>query len=389
AEDYIQQIEGKLDKAKIAIDKDCNNPQKANNAQVWYLKGYIYAEIGKSAVYNNLCDNCGLTALEAIQKCQRLDTENKFYSECFNVLFEIGTMFYDQAIKSYNSGVNSGSVADFSAALASFEFFFETQKTMGNDDKMIKHLLEYNKINPNSIKVYAGYSAQKTGNNEKAKAFYGELIDYKSDINTAKSKGLPLAYIYLSDILIAEGNLDEATMVVKRGVTLYPDNTDLIISCIDMYFKSDKVDELAEIVEIALKNNPKDIDLLVILAGAYNKISKLYTTRGYSETSEKYRAKAIEAYDKALAMKPVENDILYKINYNCGLLYYNPGVQLYIKKDESLKEQWTALFSKALPYLTKAHELDPSNRILINILMKIYQCLGQIDKAMEMEEKLY
>ncbi len=389
ADNYISQIAGKLDKAKEAIDKDCIDIKKKAEAETWYLKGYIYTEIAKTEVYKSLCNNPSFDALDAIKKCKQLDSENILYSECLNVLFDISTIFYDKGIKLYNSGINNKNIEHFKEALAEFQMFFETLETLGNDEKIIKHLLEFNDINSNSVIIYAGYSAQSIGDYNKAKEYYLKLIDLKSDISTARKKGLALAYIYYSDILIAEGKSSEAIIIVERGTELFLDNTDLIISCINLLFQENRTDELSDILELAIKNKPRDIKLLTVLAGTYNKISKQYIKRGYHETADKYRAKSIETYNKAIALNPSDNDLLFKINYNCGLLYYNRGVRLYIKHDESNTEEWTKLFNSSLPYLTKAHKYQTSNKKLINILMKIYQCLNETDKAKEMEEKLY
>lgn len=389
ADNYINQIDGKLDKAKTAIDRDCLDAVKSKNAETWYLRAYIYSEISKSVVYTNLSNNPAEVSLEAIKKCKQLDIENKFYSECLNVLFEISTIFYDKGVNEYNLGVKNKNNSNFKEALKHFDLFFDAMETLGNDEKIIKHLLEYNNINPNSIVVYAGFASQSTGNISKAKELYLKLIDLTSDISTARKKGLALAYIYYSDLLIAEGNENEAIKIISRGIKLYPENQDLIVSNIDLFFKSDKVDELSDILEVAITNNPKDLQLLTVLAGTYNKISKQYTTRGYNETADKYRDKAIETYNQALKLNSNDKDLQFKLNYNCGLLYYNKGVKLYMMHDETNKDQWTNLFNSSLPYLLKAHNLDIKDTKLINILMKIYQCLNETDKAKEMEEKLY
>ncbi len=389
ADSYISQISGKLDLAKAAIDKDCVDPEKSKDSQTWYLKGYIYAEISKSEVYASLCSEPATESLKAIQKCKRLDTENKFYSECLNVLFELSTIFYDKGISAYNIGVKDKNTGKFSEALKYFDLFFDALETLGNDEKIIKHLLEYNDINPNSVIVYAGFASQSTGNIAKAKEYYLKLIDMESDVETARKKGLALAYIYYADLLLAEGKNNQAVEIVSRGIELYPNNQDLIISNINLFFQTDKIDELADILEIAVKNNPSELKLLSILAGTYNKISKQYVKRGYQETASKYRDKAIETYDKAIQLNPADKNIQFKLNYNCGLLSYNKGVKLYKMQDETNKEEWTSLFNSSLIYMLKAHDIKPEDKKIIKILQNIYQCLNQIDKAKEMEEKLY
>ncbi|GAB4302916.1 MAG: hypothetical protein Kow0068_25430 [Marinilabiliales bacterium] len=388
-EQYIQQINGKLDLAKKQIDTDLSNPSKSGDPQTWYLAGYIYAEISKSEVYAALCDNPANTALKAIQKCIKLDTEGKYFSDCLNVLFQIGNVFYDKAIKAYNKGIKNNSVYDFQNALDNFKLLFETIETMGDDNNMINHLLKYNNINPLSLKIYAGYCAQKNGDIQLAKDYYNELIDMESPVSIAKTKGLPLAYIYMSDLYLAENNVNMAKQIADRGVHVFPENNDMLITAINLYFQSQDYDKLAEILEVAKVSDSEDIKLLVLMAGAYNKLYKSYNAKGYESTANAYLKKAIETYDRVIAIEKTDKELLFKVNYNCGLLYYNPGVKLYIKHDESNKEEWTDLFTKAEKYLSEAHRLKPEDTKLTNVLMKIYQCLNQTDKAKELEEELY
>jgi hypothetical protein len=96
AENYIKQIDGRLDKAKEAIDKECISPETSEKPITWYLKGYIYAEIAKSEVLRKLSANPAHESLQAIKQCKKLDVNNIFESDCINVLFEIATLFYDQ-----------------------------------------------------------------------------------------------------------------------------------------------------------------------------------------------------------------------------------------------------------------------------------------------------
>ena len=81
--------------------------------------------------------------------------------------------------------------------------------------------------------------------------------------------------------------------------------------------------------------------------------------------------------------------MLFNINYNMGILYYNPGVQAYKKQDEAGRAEAEALFGKAVVYLEKALELDKTNKNVINMLLKCYQTLNNTQRAEELEKLLY
>ncbi len=388
-ENFIKQIEGKLDKAKISIDKNCADPNGSKSAENWYLKGYVYVELAKSAVYAKLAPNAAKDALSAIEKCKELDTEKKFQSDCINLLFDLSTMFYNLGINTYNSALKSNNQSEYATALVNFENFFETVQTLGSDQAIINHLMEISKINKNSVLVYTGYCAQKSGDNEKAKKYYSQTVLLNETNEKAKQAGVPLGYMYYADLLLATGDTATSKKVIEKGAKLYPDNADVIMDAIDIFSKSKNPDQMSDFLQLAIQNNPTNAKMLVILAGAYNTIAKDYVKKGYQATSLEYRDKAIKAYEKALSLNPTDNQVLFNINYNLGILYYNPAVQAYKNKSENNKQEYEYLFKKAVPYLETAHKYNATNKNVMNMLMKAYQTLNETGKAEAIEKELY
>jgi len=389
-ENFIKQIEGKIDKAKISIDKTCSDINGSKSAENWFLKGYVYTELSKSEIYKKTIPNAARDALTAIEKCKELDIEKKFNSDCINVLFDLSTMFYNQGINFYNSALKSNIISEFSSALENFENFFESVTTLGNDKAIINHLIESSKINKNSITVYTGYCAQKSGDNEKAKKYYSQIVLINEpDLEKVKQAGVPLGYIYYSDLLINTGDTATAKGVIDKGVRLYPNNSDVLMAAIDVFTKAKKVNEMADFLQVAIQKNPANVKMLVILGGAFNTISKDYAKKGYQATFVEYRDKAVKTYEKALALKPADNKLLFNINFNLGVLYYNPAVNAYKKKDEANKQEYEYLFKKAVPYLEAAYKIEPTNRNVMTMLMKAYQTLNETGKAEAIENELY
>ncbi len=386
--DALKLIEGRLTDAKITVDKMCSNPQTKNDAQSWYLKAYVYTEIAKSEVYNNLVKFPGKEALEAVAKCKELDTDNKYYSDIVNVCLDLGPTLYNKGIKKYNRALKSSNATDYKLALNYFTDFYKVMDVLGNDKKFIDQYIEYNNVKPNSVFLYCGYIEQKLSNLDKAKEYYNRLIDLDSDIETAKLKGMPLAYLYLSDILIKQGNVNRATLIAKRGVQLYPDNSDLIINLVNIYKKTNNVDELSDLLEKSVNANTKDYKLLFTLAKSYNSISKLFVKRGYQSTANMYKQKAIDTYKKAINLHVTDKTMDFKLNYNLGVLLYNSGVRAY-KKNYEDRKTYVDFFTQAMPYLEKCHTYDKNNRRVMNMLMMVYQTLEMSDKQQQIENQLY
>ena len=382
----LKLIEGRLTDAKVTVDKMCSNPQTTNDAQSWYLKAYVYTEISKSEVYGNLVQFPGKEALKAVEKCKELDTDKKFYSDIINVCLDLGPTLYNKGIKKYNIAIKNNSVNDYQLALNYFTDFYKVMDALGNDKKFIDQYIEYNNVNPNSVYLYCGYIEEKLSDFDKAKEFYNKLVDLDSDIQTAKAKGDPLAYLYLSRVLLKQGDA-KATIIAKRGVELYPDNSDLIINLVNIYKKTGNVDDLSDLLEKSTTktNDPK---LLFTLAKSYNSISKLFVKRGYQSTADMYKKKAIDTYKKAIDLHVKDKTMDFKLNYNLGVMLYNSGVRAY-KKNYEDRKTYVDYFTQAMPYMEKCHTYDKTNRRVMNMLMMIYQTLEMTDKQKQIENQMY
>ena len=194
-ENFIKQIEGKLDKAKAQVDKQCADAAGSQSAENWYLKAYVYNELAKSQVYKKLAPNAEFEALDAVKKSKELDSKKKFESDRINLLFDLSTLFYNKAITLYNDGVENKKEANFPDALLNFEKFMECIDVLGSDKVIVTNLLDYNKVSLNNIYLYIGYSAQKCNQFEKAKTFYDKLVLLNVPAAQARQSGNPLAYI--------------------------------------------------------------------------------------------------------------------------------------------------------------------------------------------------
>ena len=111
----------------------------------------------------------------------------------------------------------------------------------------------------------------------------------------------------------------------------------------------------------------------------------IYDQEGNIEMAEKDYLEAIDL-----------NPNLFGANYNLGALYFNYGVKL---KDEAsntssdakyraLTKQANDNFTKALPYMEDAFNLNREDRNTIISLKQLYALKGDYDKSNEMKKKL-
>lgn len=389
-ENFIQQIEGKLDKAKAQVDKQCADAAGSQNAENWYLKAYVYNELAKSQVYKKLAPNAEFEALEAVKKSKELDSKRKFESDRINLLFDLSTLFYNKAITLYNDGVENKKEANFPDALLNFEKFMECIDVLGSDQVIVTNLLDYNKVSLNNIYLYIGYSAQKCNQFEKAKTFYDKLVLLNIPASQARQSGNPLAYIYYMELLLNNKDTMAARGVAEKGLEVYPENPDVVMAAIDLFSKMKKMSEMAELMEkVVSQNTNADIKMVFVLGQAFNNIAKEYARKGYQSTAEQYKNKAINYFEKVLNANPTDKKIIFNTNYNLGVIYYNAGVNAYKQRSESNTTEYEFLFKKSLPYLEKAKEIDPKNKNVLNMLLKAYTSLNEKAKAEAIENELY
>lgn len=387
-ENFIQQIEGKLDKAKIQVDKLTTDAATNQSAESWYLKGYVYTELAKSAVYKKTVPNAELEALEAIKKSKELDRGKKFESDRINVLFDLSTIFYNKAITLYNDGVEKNMQNNFTDALLNFEKFLETIDVLEGDKVIVTNLLDFNKVNIQSIYLYAGYSAYKSNQFDKGKQFFDKLVVLNAPAHQARQVGTPLAYIYYTEMLLAMKDTNSAKGVALKGLEVYPDNPDVILMAIDLYSKMRKMYEMADLIEKIVSQNPQpDLKMLFVLGQAYNNIAKEFIRKGYQSTADQYKSKAVEYFEKVIQQNPSDKRVLFNSYYNLGVIYYNAGVNAYKQRETS--SEYEFLFKKAIPYLEKAREIEPKNKSVLNMLLKSYTSLNDKVKAEQIENELY
>ena len=104
--------------------------------------------------------------------------------------------------------------------------------------------------------------------------------------------------------------------------------------------------------------------------------------------------KALKEYKKTLESNP--NNLT--ANYNLGAHYMNIGVEYSQlanalpmseeKKYEEYIESRDKMYKSSLPYLEKAHELEPSNKSILSVLQQLCGQLGDMEGYKKYKEKL-
>ncbi|MDP4663376.1 MAG: hypothetical protein NWS74_06910 [Salibacteraceae bacterium] len=145
----------------------------------------------------------------------------------------------------------------------------------------------------------------------------------------------------------------------------------------------------------SIKLNPeidfraRDIEFKLYVASKY---SFIFDAADMNSKPKDVSDKIVQLYKQVLGID--SNNI--SANYNLGIHYYNQGVNIIenidynddFEKIMQLQIDVVELFNSALPYMLRAHLLDPSRKDSIRGLSGIYYGLNNLEKSEEYQKKL-
>ncbi|HKR04223.1 MAG TPA: tetratricopeptide repeat protein, partial [Bacteroidia bacterium] len=310
-----------LDKAKTAIDEAAANTQSTGMEKTWYYRGLIYQQMYKHEKFGNLDPQPLQKSYEYYTKSLELNPTSEYAEDILKRKVEIANRIFGMGVEQFNA-------KNYPAALESFEFVL--------------------KISPNDTlsTLNAAYSAERSGNNEKAKQYYNRLIEIKYNE--------PKIYIFLSKIYKAEKDSSKCLAIVQMGRQRFPADNALAIEEVNFYLGSGKSKEALEPLNIAISKDDKNPELYFARGSIYDKLGD--TDRARID------------YQKTIDLKPDYFDAYY----NMGAMYFNEAADLAnkannipagkTKEKEEAKAKAEAKFKEAQPFLEKAYELNPTDQ---------------------------
>jgi tetratricopeptide (TPR) repeat protein len=213
------------------------------------------------------------------------------------------------------------------------------------------------------------------GKSDEAKEYFTHLLDIE-EYNKLN------AYYFLIQIASAEDNdPEEAYRVVTMAREEYPEDKGLAEFEIQLLLQLDKMDEAMTSIEKALENDPDN--------------PAIRLRYGYLKEKSGDMDGALEEYKRT-----VEADAeFFEGNYYAGAIYLDKARNIITEVNNLSDEDWDkmseemlaeadGLYSDALPYFTKASELQPDNTDIMEILYQIHTRLENEAKVEEYDQKL-
>ena len=352
----------KLVEAKAFIDKAYNTESTSNDSKMWNYRAPIYLKVAQKLP--KLDEGAILKATEAHLKCLQTDQKGRIVvrkwsakEDILSGLVQCAYVLFNNAIEAYNKKQYAKAIKLYNAIFDIIPHDEEDQLKRGN---ITKETILYNSF----------FASNKMKDNEKSKEILQKLID----INFNE----PAIYIYMSNIFKAEENIKKAIEFLVLGREMFEEDQSLINTELNLFIELGRTDELITKLNEAIEYDQEN-ELLF-----FNRAT-IYDQKGDFSNAESDYTSALEI-----------NSLYFEANYNLGALYFNYGVKLkgdasntlLDSKYKKLKKQADDNFSKALPYLEVAFDLNPKDRNTIISLKQLYALKGDYDKSNTMKKKL-
>ncbi len=372
-----------LNHAKESIDAAAENDETKDNPFILVTKGQIYMALYDNArnetekmfssitdeqkralaVYENTPTGDLETAYQALLKAKQVDVKGK-YSEEMKTIATIG-MYFDY------SGRAKFNAQKYGDALKAFERAYEISN---NTDTTTLYL--------------AAVSAEYSGNFEKAKQYYGKMVETK--------QARPNTYTSLVNTYYALKDTTGGIEVLKKGREAFPNNTNLLLMDVNNYLKKNKGEELLNNLNTAITANPTNVNLYLARGNVYDNIATHFMSSISDTTKQKQHTAAVNAAEADYLKVIAADSNNYYALFNLGILYFNKGVVFNNTanditdniKFKALNAKANDEFNKSMPLLEKALKQQPNDHNLMIALKQVYARLQLEDKLKAINEKI-
>ena len=352
----------KIKEAKDFIDQAFVNESTSNDPKMWNYRAPIYLQIALKEP--SLDEDAILKATEAHIKSLQKDEKGRVIVRKWTTeedilagLIQCGYKLFNLAIDKYNAKDYTGALKYYNAIFDIIPLDAEDQLKRGN---ITKETILYNSF----------FASSKMKDNATSKKLLQQLID----INFNE----PAIYIHMSNVFLEDKNTDKALEYLKLGRDMFEGDQSLINTEINLYIQLGRTSELIEKLGEAIALDSEN-DLLYFNRGT------IYDQEGDFVNAEK-------DYKASLAINPDA----FGTNYNLGALYFNAGVAINNKANdtsnnkqfEKLKKESESSFAKALPFLEAAYELNGEDKNTLLSLKQLYYLSGDYKKSEEMKKQI-
>lgn len=217
---------------------------------------------------------------------------------------------------------------------------------------------------------FAGYHLTVDGGKNPASFAKGvEVLNKALDLNYVDKEGDIYYYLYhcyYGQKAQDPANLQKAKATLETGIKKFPKNENILDGLINLYTTEKDMGDPANLISMideAIKNNPKNTDLWFGRGRTFYKLNNI--------------DESIASFAKVVELKPE----MFEGNYYLGLFYTIKGDNMnkalndipnnsMAAYEEGLKKV-NAVYMQAVPYMEKAHQLQPKHLDAVNLLKQL------------------
>ncbi len=346
---------GELEKALQTVEIAEKNPKTANWYKTYYAKGRVLQAIAESKdpKVKKLVENPLVKAYENYQKAIKLDEKHKIAKTIEIYLPMLNNDFINMGVKAFQD-------QKFEDAMNAFEYALKV-----GEDKVFGGVVDTSLIYNAGLAAYNGKLWDKSI----------QHISKAIDMNYGGSA----AYILLKNAYMEKGDTLAAKKTLQEGFDKYPTDKNIIFELINYYLLIENDSQAAlDYIRKGLEKDPENASLYFAEGLALDKIGK--------------HQEAIKAYKESIS----RDSTFLNSYYNLGALIFNDGVNMFnecnkIMDNDKFKAcvaQADEKFKESLPYLERAHELDPKEINTMETLKVLYYRLHMYDKRDQIVKEL-
>ncbi len=287
-------------------------------------------------------------------------TSSKYFEKAYRLSPKDTTFLYYSAATAVN-------VQEYDRALG----LYEELKALGYTG--IEKQYYATDVSNNEEEIFANKDIRDMSVKTKTHTNPGQRLSESKKPEIAKN----VALIYVS-----QGKDDEALKAMKDARAESPTDINLILSEANIYYKLGNIEQFKTLLEEATKMDPNNPELQYNLGVISAESGHAKEARAYYQKCIELNPNYINAYINLAALILSKEEPLIKEMNGLGNS----------KKDdlryEELKTQRQELYKDAIPFLTKALEIDAKNLSAAKTLMNIYNIVGETAKFKEMKVKV-
>jgi|WetSurSiteA1Bulk_404760.scaffolds.fasta_scaffold00052_24 tetratricopeptide (TPR) repeat protein len=289
---------------------------------------------------------------KSIDEAIKVNTDGKADEDIIKVIGNLKTAFENEAVIAYEK-------KDFKL---SYEDFIQILD-------MNKLPLMNNRIDTVDI-YYAGRAALENKDYKEANRLF----------ETAAANGFndPYIYVFRKQSYFASGDTTSGVNVIIDGFNKFPENQAIMNELINYYVVANQGEEALKLIAKAKATDPQNASYLLVEGALYDKMGNF--------------EEAVKSYKSCLEL----DANYFDANYNLGVLYFNKAVKIYEDASkisdntefEKVQKQGDEMLKAAIPFMQKANELEPSDRVPLETLKTIFYRLKMTEQYDEVVRKL-